>query len=225
MMSKMSSSTRLVHLDAISRNKRSHESSLAIEILLYRINFKMQAWIDESNPESASVRDQYTVAIMRLVKEIYNHRVMTPTISQALATVLVSMGFPGYFETFNAQYLGEIIDDRPLSFQFMKLVKSKTKAPVYTFMEITEDPVVWQLRLFGEFMDRSMDGKVDHRVSFTPDAWQRDVLDCIDEEGSLLVVGKQSLFWFFPSCFTDTERQHQLVRERHSYHTMQWRKF
>lgn len=189
-MSKMANATRLVHLDAISRNKRSQEPSLAVEILLYRINFKLQAWIDEPNQESASVRDQYTVAIMRLVKEIYDHRIMTPTISKALANVLVSMGFSGYFETLNAQYLTEIIEDRPLNFQFMKLVKSKTNTPIYAFMQITEDPVVWQLRLFGEFMDRSMDGQVDHRVTFTPDAWQRDVLDCIDEEGSLLVVGK-----------------------------------
>lgn len=189
MMIKMPNADRPIHLDAISRNKRSQEPSIAVEILLCRVNFKLQAWVDEPNPDSASVCDHYTVAIMRLVKEIYEHRVMTPTISNTLANVLISMGFSGYFETLNAQYLREVIGDRPLGFQFMKLVKTKTKTPIYSFMKITEDPVFWQLRLFGEFMDRSMDGQADHRVTFTPDAWQRDVLDCIDEGNSLLVVG------------------------------------
>ena len=61
---------------------------------------------------------------------------------------------------------------------------------MYKFMHITEDPVEWQLRVFGEFMDRSMDGLPDSRVSFIPDAWQRKVLDCLDANHSLLVVGR-----------------------------------
>ena len=61
-------------------------------------------------------------------------------------------------------------------------------------MPIVEHPVEWQLRLFGEYMDRSMDSADDHRVSFQPDAWQREVLDCLDEEGhSVLVVGKHAV--------------------------------
>jgi hypothetical protein len=59
-------------------------------------------------------------------------------------------------------------------------------------MAINEDPVVWQLRLFGEYMDRSMDSAPDRRVSFQPDAWQREVLDGLDEpKTSLLVVGER----------------------------------
>ena len=54
-------------------------------------------------------------------------------------------------------------------------------------MRITEDPVTWQLRLFGEFLDRSTGSKPDPRVSFTPDAWQREVLDCLDRNESILV--------------------------------------
>jgi len=57
-------------------------------------------------------------------------------------------------------------------------------------MHISENPVVWQLRLFGEYMDRSMGSRPDPRVSFEPDAWQRDVLDCLDMGNcSALVVG------------------------------------
>ena len=55
-------------------------------------------------------------------------------------------------------------------------------------MKIMEHPVVWQLRFFGDYMDRSMDSLPDPRVSFEADAWQRRVLDGIDQNKSLLVV-------------------------------------
>jgi len=61
-------------------------------------------------------------------------------------------------------------------------------------MAIVEHPVIWQLRLFGEYMDRSMDSKPDGRVAFEPDAWQRKVLDGIDANKSLLVVGSSFFF-------------------------------
>ena len=181
---------RIVHLEAVSRSKRSQEPSLAVEMLLYRLNFEVASWVGEQHPDSPSVRDRYTLAIMRLVKQIYDHKVMTPTISKALSNVLLAMGFSEYIRPLDTQYSGKRVDDRPLTFELVKLIKSKTKTPVYNFMQIVEHPVVWQLRLFGEFMDRSMDGKPDHRVAFNPDAWQRHVLDCIDEESSLLVVGQ-----------------------------------
>ena len=82
--------------------------------------------------------------------------------------------------------------DRALAFGFIKLLKSKSHKPIYKFMTINEDPVVWQLRVFGEYMDRSMDSAPDSRVTFQPDAWQREVLDGLDEpKTSLLVVGER----------------------------------
>ena len=55
-------------------------------------------------------------------------------------------------------------------------------------MTIGEDPVDWQLRVFGEHMDRSFDSQKDDRVKFEPDKWQREVLDKLDAEESVLVV-------------------------------------
>jgi len=37
-------------------------------------------------------------------------------------------------------------------------------------------------------MDRSFDSRPDDRVKFEPDAWQREVLDKLDREESVLVV-------------------------------------
>ena len=70
------------------------------------------------------------------------------------------------------------------------MLKSKTLN--YKFLKIVEHPVIWQLRLFGEYMDRSMDSRPDPRVDFEPDSWQIKVLDVIDKNGSMLVVGKDS---------------------------------
>jgi hypothetical protein len=41
-------------------------------------------------------------------------------------------------------------------------------------------------------MDRSMDSQPDRRVKFEPDAWQRKVLDAVDDNVSLSVVEQES---------------------------------
>jgi ATP-dependent RNA helicase DDX60 len=131
-----------------------------------------------------------------MVKDILDRGSISPAVSSILSSVLIALGF--------TQYLGITTstnspsgDNRPLSFPFIKLIKTKTKAPLYEYMHIKENPIIWQLRLFGEFMDRSMDSKPDPRVAFEPDGWQREVLDAIDQNGSLLVVGRSFLVSFF----------------------------
>lgn len=49
-----------------------------------------------------------------------------------------------------------------------------------------------QLEYGGPYMDRRFDPKADSRVPFDPDAWQRRVLDSIDEDNSMLVVAPTS---------------------------------
>jgi hypothetical protein len=123
---------------------------------------------------------------MRLVKEVWEIGFSTKEIANAVTSVLIALGFSDYIDSL---VVSGSTDDRALSFRFIKLVKSKTKTAVYDFMRVQEHPIVWQLRLFGEFMDRSMDSQADTRVTFKPDAWQREVLDAIDQNMSLLVVG------------------------------------
>ncbi|KAK8089884.1 hypothetical protein PG997_004845 [Apiospora hydei] len=52
--------------------------------------------------------------------------------------------------------------------------------------------VEFQLQYCGPYLERSFDSRKDERVSFSPDAWQRDVLDAIDAEKSLLVIAPTS---------------------------------
>ena len=111
-----------------------------------------------------------------------------PTASKYLVMALIALGFTDYIPAFEDRAaMGN--DDRVLCFDFVKLVKSKSGHAVHKGMRIQEDPVVWQLRLFGEFMDRSMDSASDPRVSFKPDAWPRKVLDRLDRNESVLVAG------------------------------------
>ncbi|ROW17017.1 hypothetical protein VPNG_01433 [Cytospora leucostoma] len=52
--------------------------------------------------------------------------------------------------------------------------------------------VEFQLQHCGPFLERSFDSAPDSRVPFNPDAWQRKVLDAIDESKSLFVVAPTS---------------------------------
>ncbi|KAG2062913.1 hypothetical protein BDR04DRAFT_1164479 [Suillus decipiens] len=118
------------------------------------------------------------------IRELRRH--CTKDIANAITSVLITLGFGDYIDSL---VVSDLTDDRVLSFSFIKLVKSKAKTTNYEFMEVKEHPIARQLRLFGEFMDRSMDSKADARVTFKPDSWQREVLDAVDQNMSLLVVG------------------------------------
>ena len=172
-------------LTNLERNPRTSGGWLRDEVLLYRLHLTIWKWIAQINDQgSAAVRDHYTVAIMRIVKELLESKNLTLTVHGVISTVLGVLGFEKFVTPAPSSQ-----SDRPLSFKFVKLVRSKSGRPLHDFMHITEDPITWQLRLFGEFMDRSMGSKPDPRVSFAPDAWQREVLDCLDKNESVLVVG------------------------------------
>ena len=171
------------------RNKRTKEGWLAAEARLYRLHLELARWLDDDSREDASVRDRFTVSVMCMVKDLYESKDLFPKVAEKLAMVLIALGFADYIESFEAAATVSK-EDRSLNFDFVKLVKSKSGSAVYKWMRIKEEPVVWQLRLFGEFMDRSMDSQSDPRVSFKPDAWQRKVLDCLDRNESVLVAGE-----------------------------------
>lgn len=125
---------------------------------------------------------------MKGIKDIQGIGYMTDDILKCLKSALIALGFSDYVDSL---IIPPNQENQSLMFSFVKLLRSKTETPLYDFMSIREPPVEWQLRLFGEYMDRSMDSQQDPRVSFKPDAWQREVLDAIDKKMSLLVVGKR----------------------------------
>ncbi|KAG2105879.1 uncharacterized protein F5147DRAFT_761885 [Suillus discolor] len=176
-------------LQVLTRNPRTREASVGAELRVYRMHRLLREWIQSANPDSSATRDKYSLSIMRLVKEVWEIGFSTKEMANAITSVLITLGFSDYIDSF---VVSGSADDRPLTFRFVKVVKSKTKTAVYDFMRIQEHPIIWQLRLFGEFMDRSMDSQADTRVTFKPDAWQREVLDAVDQNMSLLVVAPTS---------------------------------
>lgn len=182
----MDTKSKIDYTNALSRNSRFQDVSMGLHMHLYKLNLLFLQWIEEERSGSSLIQDKYTISIMRAVKVILDKKYITPNASKLLATVFTVLGFGEYIHMLAPT--DEALD-RPLGFKFVKLMKSKSQILVHQFMSINEHPVIWQLRLFGEYMDRSMDSAPDHRVAFEPDGWQRRVLDCIDEGQSLLVVG------------------------------------
>ena len=184
--------TKISKLQGLLRNPKTGTGWLSVEARLFSLHLTIQQWIDERDPEDPAIHDHYTVSIMRVVKELYTSDFLTETTLGILAGVLVSLGFVNYVAPLKDEASRRLQPDRVLAFGFVKLLRSKSNKPIHKFMTIKEDPVTWQLRVFGEYMDRSMDSAPDPRVSFQPDAWQREVLDCLDEpKSSLLVVGRR----------------------------------
>ena len=67
-------------------------------------------------------------------------------------------------------------------------------------------------------MERSFDSRPDDRVKFEPDAWQREVLDKLDREESVLVVAPTR--YAPPSLNELIGVDEGPVRAKHLSHTM-----
>ncbi|KAI0948028.1 hypothetical protein AcW1_009642 [Taiwanofungus camphoratus] len=191
-MARKTTDQSIILMENYERNKRAAVGWLAVEMRLFRLHLEFMRWIDHPDRENAAIRDNASVLIMRKVKEIYERQGLFPAALKALASALSALGFSHIVPSLSSASPDDSSVDRSLNFKFIKLLKSKSGSPIYKFMRIGEDPIVWQLRLFGEFMDRSMDSASDARVLFRPDAWQRKVLDCLDENQSVLVVAPTS---------------------------------
>ncbi|KAH7094191.1 P-loop containing nucleoside triphosphate hydrolase protein [Auriculariales sp. MPI-PUGE-AT-0066] len=189
---------RLVAAKNLASNKRMYgqgaEPAIAVDFQLYLIQLQLQIWIAQA-PESRTqpdVHDFYSVQLLRDVSKTYRvsgHCVQTLA---ALDSVMISLGFDSYIASLRGVVgLGEI-GDREMSFKFEKLVRSSGSL-IHKWMRIQDASAVsWQLRVFGEYMDRSLDSRPDKRVPFEPDAWQRKVLDALDADDSVLVVAPTS---------------------------------
>lgn len=86
-----------------------------------------------------------------------------------------------------------------LSVHFAPTVSQETSLLFFSVLSkriqeirITIDPLEFQLRFCGPYLDRGFDPTLDPRVRFAPDAWQRKVLDTIDAGKSLLVIAPTS---------------------------------
>jgi len=188
-----SPSERLGRLRTVMRNEKiKSNQALLVEVSLYLVETLIREWAVHDSGTAEATKDRYTVEIMKIVKALIDSRshILTNAASERLGAILKTLGFDQCFSNgFGHLMLADPEQlKQPLTFKPVKLFSSRTGAR-YDFMKISEDPIEWQLRVFGEFMDRSMDSTADPRVDFEPDAWQVRVLNAVDERSSLLVVG------------------------------------
>lgn len=116
--------------------------------------------------------------IWNWLQEISISKMCTPDVIKAVQSLTTRLKLP----TLDI-VVGE--PSRPLPFVFnSKVARLSSK--------IVSDSRVMQLEYGGPYMDRRFDSKPDSRVPFEPDAWQREVLDSIDAQDSLLVVAPTS---------------------------------
>ena len=189
-LSKLPLSDQVATLKNLLRSPKLLKDRLvALEMKIFRAQLEFQLWLQEPDRDSGMTRDKYTVSIVCMLKEICDADIMTSSAKIVLTAMFKTLGFTDYVSS-NTSLFSEEVPDRPLSFCVIDLINSKSNKPYHKFMAIVEPPIIWQLRLFGRYMDRSMDSAPDKRVAFQPDAWQRQVLDCIDRDHSLLVVGQ-----------------------------------
>jgi hypothetical protein len=177
------------NLEPLFRNPKAQDECLKAEMTLYRLDLIVRTWIDDPKAADAPVTERYQVKILAEIKDISGMKGCTPSMRKTLAGLLKALGMDGVELPKCPD--SETADRSPL-FMFTKTWSKSKERPAYPYFPIQGSPIEFQLRAFGEYMDRSMDSKADHRTSFDPDAWQVAVLDKIDQRSSILAVAPTS---------------------------------
>ncbi|KAF4635733.1 hypothetical protein G7Y89_g2365 [Cudoniella acicularis] len=161
---------------------------LGPEVELFMIDCLLRIWTDSRKSKdgvagmgiAALIWDTY----LRLSKVKTG---MTQDIVPALEAISKMLGFP----LISFQPNGP---NRPLAFTCLipKQQKQQSLTPGHRDLLIPSGPSKFQLEHCGPYLDRAIDSAPDPRVSFHPDAWQRKVLDAIDDGKSLFVVAPTS---------------------------------
>jgi ATP-dependent RNA helicase DDX60 len=168
------------YFDSLSKEDAS---ILGPEIELFMINSLLQVWAESRIRKNASPdRDILALiwdSFLRLSKAGSG---MTKTVADSLGTISKALGLP-------TMAFKESTADRSLPFSLTAIKAAKLQAADLSVDMPTSD---FQLEYCGQYFDRSFDSAPDSRVPFTPDGWQRKVLDVIDDDKSLFVVAPTS---------------------------------
>ncbi|KIO24164.1 hypothetical protein M407DRAFT_213307 [Tulasnella calospora MUT 4182] len=202
---------KVEHLNGIQRNaKRMEDPWLRTETLLYQVHLNVSQWIYDGGSEDPQVQAQYCVNILRAASEIHNIGVASDAAKKFLRSLLEAIGFSDLDILKSSSVKSTETTKKLLTFQPVRFAhRDRTKPPLYPFLRLPSHPINFQLQHYGLYMDRSMDGQVDPRVSFVPDAWQRKVLDRLDRRESVLVVAPTSAGKTFISYYA----MEQVLRE------------
>lgn len=158
--------------------ERRDAKAIVNEVELYKLSVLLVIWADYCR-QTRRPQGQYVAALIyETILGLSRSNLESPSnMAKLLSDVTNRMKLdirPGTFADAG----------HPLSFSF--------DYPRDVSLSIDTNPVTFRLLQTGPYMERSMDSKADSRVSFTPDGWQRKVLDELDASQSILVVAPTS---------------------------------
>ncbi|KAG9050595.1 hypothetical protein FS837_004120 [Tulasnella sp. UAMH 9824] len=190
--------------------RRMEDLWLRTETLLYQVHLDVSRWIRDSESDEPRVQAQYCVSILRAVSEIHKIGVASDEAEAFLRSLFETIGIPDLEILEPSSARSTETTKRVLTFQPVRFAHHlHSNPPLYPFLELPSHFIDFQLEHYGVYMDRSMDGQYDSRVSFIPDAWQRNVLDRLDKRESVLVVAPTSAGKTFISYYA----MEQVLRE------------
>ena len=152
--------------------------ALRDEVQLYMLNILLRMWSHICKTRAQSEN-------MNVAALMWNHINQLIGRSQSLDdTILLHVKSSCKWLGFAQPEASPQSQDRKLSFRFYEKPELA--------LTVSDDPKIFQLEHCGPYMDRNIDSAPDERTDFSPDRWQRDVLDAIDENKSLFVVAPTS---------------------------------
>lgn len=171
-------SNTCTYLEDLGAEKRE---VLTAEINLYGLQPLLEIWSAFCRADKKESGYKIVALIWNQIKAIWKaENGLTKTILIHTLEICRLVGFPTNEKSPTAI-------DRPLTFTLIvpPTLSSSTLAVGISSQE-------FQLVHCGPYMDRNMDSQPDVRVPFTPDGWQRAVLDELDANNSVFVVAPTS---------------------------------
>ncbi|KAI5803279.1 DEAD/DEAH box helicase-like protein [Peziza echinospora] len=167
--------------------RKSSEEIVTVEARLLKCEFLFNIWkSDYCDPSMKSERAKgYEIAVLLFdeARKVISSPSLSKQIKAHLDALFVALGFTP---------LTLPPRDEPLATNTMTISPPPRIASSTIDTKIGTTLQEFQLRHCGPYMDRNLDSREDARVKFTPDAWQVQVLDALDEDKSIFVVAPTS---------------------------------
>ncbi|KAH9882277.1 hypothetical protein J1614_001449 [Plenodomus biglobosus] len=168
-----------------------YDSLIKPEVELYTIDCLLRIWMELHKGTAVEAGGSFAALIWNTLLELLKTRSgMTSEILASLEVILKVLKLPVL------KYEAEA-SSRPLEFTCVFSEAKLERAPVSASinrnkLSIPGGGKMFQLEYCGPYLEREISSAIDERVPFRPDAWQRKVLDAIDENHSLFVVAPTS---------------------------------
>lgn len=167
-------------LDAATQSSRlKTDGWLQSGLAVLRIRECIDEWHLVASSVSAKFDDVAWLAIeiYKSAQIVYSAPCSSVPTFQRVSLLLQTVGIP-----FNPKVWPDSVEDEPFPFEFPKSTK----------VRIPCKPEEFQLLFCGPYMEKALDAEEDPRVQFVPDGWQREVLDILDKNESVIVVAPTS---------------------------------